>query len=284
MSSALDLVKNNVKISTLPMIYNRLREAINNPRSSLKEIANIISEDQGLAARLLKLANSPFYGFPAKIEKINQAITLIGTQQLTELALGTTVMRLFKDIPKSLVDMESFWHHSIACGVLARILATYRREPNIERFFVSGIMHDIGRLIIYTKKPDTSRESLLHCKKSQELLYKVERKAMRFDHTDVGGALLEQWKIPISIVEMVTYHHNPLQAMRFPVDTAIVHVADIIANATQLGSSGERLVPPLDVKAWERIELPTSILSSTLDQFDRQFTEAIGIIQPEVKS
>ncbi|MEW6569701.1 MAG: HDOD domain-containing protein [Nitrospirota bacterium] len=274
-----DLIKGDVKVSSPPTVFFLLNEALNNPSISVLDIANIISGDQGLTARLLRLANSPFHGFPSKIETISQAVLILGTQQIHDLTLATTVLSLFEKLPKELVNIESFWYHSISCGLAARVIAAYRREPNVERFFVAGTLHDIGRLIMYMKMPELSLDILVQSKKSGELLYKVERERMGFDHADVGGILLENWKLPLSIEEMVRFHHNPLRAMHFPIETAVIHVADIIAHAMQLGTSGERFVPPLDATAWERIEISPSIISSILKRVDQQFTETIRMLQ-----
>jgi HD-like signal output (HDOD) protein len=274
-----DLIKGNVKVASPPTIFLLINEAINNPRSSIPDIAKIISEDQGLTARLLRLANSPFYGFPSKIETITHAVTILGTQQIHDLVLATSVLNLFEKISKELIDIESFWHHSISCGVAARILAIYRRESNVERFFVAGVLHDIGRIILYTKIPELFLELLVQSKNNGKLLYKVEREIMGFDHTDVGGILLREWKLPFSLEEMVRFHHNPMLARHFPVETAVIHMADIIVHAMQLGTSGERFVPPLDRKAWECIKLPPSILSPALKQVEQKFAEAIHLLQ-----
>ena len=103
-------------IPSLPEIFIRVNEVVNNPRSSLEDVGKVISEDTGLTARLLKIVNSAFYGFPSHIETISRAVTIVGTQQLRDLALATSVIRLFSGIPHDLLDMESFWRHSVACG------------------------------------------------------------------------------------------------------------------------------------------------------------------------
>ena len=244
----------------------------------MADIAKIIREDPGLTARLLRLVNSAFYNFPSKVETISQAVTIVGTQQLGALALATSVMNMFKGIPEDLVSMDSFWRHSIGCGLAARVLATYRREANAERFFVAGMLHDIGRLLMYTKTIDQSREALLLSKNNQDLLYAAELEVFGFTHAVVGGVMLQAWKLPNSLEEVVMYHHNPKAALKFPVETAIVHVADIIAHAMQLGSSGEVYVPPLDEEAWDSLGLPPSILSTSLDQVERQFQDAVQTV------
>jgi len=273
-----DLLKGYVEVSSSPMIYHRINEAINSPRASMENIGKIISEDPGLTVRLLRLVNSAFYGFPSKIESIKQALVIIGTRQLRDLALATSIVNLFEGIPKDLIDMESFWHHCIACGIAAKVLATYRRETNVERYLIAGMVHDVGRLILYKKVGDQARTALLRCKSEGILLFLAEREVMGFDHAVLGGLLLQAWNLPSSLGEAVTFHHQPHGAKHYPLETAMVHVSDIIVNALQWGSSGEHYVPPLDEKAWELIGLPTSILSPTLNLLEEQVNEVIHSI------
>jgi HD-like signal output (HDOD) protein len=270
-----DLLRGYVEVSSLPLIHLRLEEAINNPKKSMSDIAKIIRDDPGLTARLLRIVNSAFYSFPSRVETISQAVTIVGTQQLSALALATSVMKMFKGLPEDLVSMESFWRHSIACGLAARQLGTVRREANAERFFVAGMLHDIGRLVMFTKLTEPSREILTIAKQEQRLLYEIERERLGFTHAVVGGVLLQTWKLPTSLEETVMYHHNPTAATRFPIETAIIHVADVIVHAMDLGSSGERFVPPLEPEAWDRLNLTPSILASVEEQIDRQYQDAL---------
>jgi HD-like signal output (HDOD) protein len=277
-NTAFDLAKSVDTVPSLPAIFARINEAVNDPRNSIAEISNIISEDPGLAARLLRLVNSAFYNFPTRIETISRAVTIVGTQQLRDLALATSVLKLFKGVEKDLVNMEQFWRHSIACGVAARVLASYRRESNNERFFLSGVLHDIGRLILYIRKPDLARSALIKANDSRELLHKVEYEEVGFDHATVGGALLRFWNLPASLEEIVTNHHNPTKSKRYPVETALIHLADVIVHVLKLGSSGERFVPPVDPQAWDCLGLSASVLPPALDLIERQYEEAARMI------
>lgn len=273
-----DLLKGYVEVSSLPTIFTRINEAVNNPRSSMNEIGKIISEDAGLTARLLMVVNSAFFSFPQRIESITKAIGIVGTQQLRDLALATSIIKLFKGIPADLVDMEQFWKHSVGVGIAARTIATFRRETNVERFFVAGILHDIGRLVMFIKIPDLSRQAFQRSKDNDELLHVSESETIGFDHAAVGRVLMQAWKLPFYQEEVVAYHHMPHLAERFPVETAIVHVADIIAHSMKLGSSGERFVPMLSTGAWDRLALPVSTLAPTVEQVDRQFNDAVKMI------
>jgi|RhiMetdeSRZDD1v2_1073273.scaffolds.fasta_scaffold03164_10 HD-like signal output (HDOD) protein len=279
-----DLVKSAGSISSLPTIFIRINDAVNNPRSSLADIGRVISEDPGLTARLLRIVNSAFYSFPSKIDTISRAVTIVGTQQLRDLALATSVMKVFKGIPEDLINMEAFWCHSIGCGITARVLASHRREANLERHFVTGMLHDIGRLLLFMNLPKQSRAALMRCQRSEELLYKVEREEIGFDHATVGSALLQAWNLPASLEEVVAFHHAPQKALRYPIETAIVHVADIITHTMELGSSGERLVPHLNSEAWEKVGLPASLLPATLGQVEKQFHDATQMILQDNKS
>jgi HD-like signal output (HDOD) protein len=279
-----ELVRSVGTVSSLPMIFTRINDAVNNPRSSLEDIGKIISEDPGLMARLLRIVNSAFYNFPTRIETISRAVTIVGTQQLRDLALATSVMKVFKGIPEDLMNMESFWRHSIACGITARILVSQRREANVERFFVAGVLHDIGRLVLFVNMPKQARAAMLRCKLSSQLLHQVELDEIGFDHATLGSALLQTWNLPASLEEVVAFHHLPQRALRYPIETAIIHVADVITHAMQLGSSGERFVPPLDPQAWEMIGTPASLLPLVMEQVEKQFKDATQMILQDAQT
>lgn len=271
------LVRETKSVSSLPSAFTRLNEAVNSSRTSTHDIAKIISEDPSLTARLLRIANSALYAFPSKIDTITKAVTVIGTRQLRDLTLGTSVIALFEGIPTD-INMETFWRHSIACGVTARILATYRRETNVERFFVAGLLHDIGRLILLLKLPNETSEALRKAKSENELLHKIEKDMFGFDHADVGSTLLKLWKIPEHTVTAVGFHHRPSQLRKFHVDATVIHISDIIVHVMQMGNSGEDFAPNLNNNAWDQLGLPVSVLSSTLTQLQQQYEEAVELV------
>jgi putative nucleotidyltransferase with HDIG domain len=278
MRRASDLLKGVVSVASLPGIYLRLSAVVSDPRSSAADVGHVIAEDPGLTARLLRLVNSAMYGFPSKIETVSHAISIVGTAQLQDLALATSVIRLFASMPESLVTMESFWRHSIACGVTARVIASRRREANVERYFVAGLLHDIGRPIMYMQIPAEARQAVLHARETGEPLFQVEHALLGFDHAHVGQALLDLWKLPVSLRESVANHHYPDRSQRFPAETATVHVADLIANSLNLGSSGEPGVPPLDARAWDLLGLPATSIDDVLEEAERHYEAAVHVI------
>jgi HD-like signal output (HDOD) protein len=223
-----------------------------------------------MTAILLKIANSPFYGFPSKIDKISLAITLIGRREIFGLALGLSILSTFDKIPKELLDMFSFQKHSVACGIISRMLATHKGISQTEQFFVSGLLHDIGRLIIYCNCPEDSRNILHRSRTTYNLLYEVESDYFGFNHSHVAKHLIQQWKLPLSLENNIFYHHNPSEAQQ-PVPATLVHLADIITNGLGIGTSGERFVPPLDAEAWDGLGLSPTCFDVVIKQATHQF-------------
>lgn len=242
-------------VYSLPTIYIELQKALRDPNQTFQNLGDIIGFDTALSARLLKIVNSPFYGFTSKIDTISHAISIIGRNQLTDLALATLVIYQFEGIPNKMFNMEKFWRHSVACGVAARSIADFRGEKNAERFYLAGILHDIGRLVLYKKEPDLSRDAFNRSKERQEKIFLSEQELMGFDHATVGRELLKAWKLPPRLVEAVGCHHQPQNAKEFPIDAAIIHTADYIVQVMDMGSDAEFSEPQLYPKSWEIIGL-----------------------------
>ena len=128
-----------LKVAALPAVAIKFSEAIKDPLTSNQVLENIISEDTAIAAKVLMIANSALFNFPSKIDSISKAITIIGQKQMSQIILSCSIVGMFKDIPQDVIDMNMFWQHSIAVATASRILATYRREQNIEKYFAAGL-------------------------------------------------------------------------------------------------------------------------------------------------
>lgn len=272
------LLEKEIILPTLPCIFYQINDAINNPRSSARDIADIIKNDSSLSARLLRLANSVLYGFRSKIDTITRAVVVIGTKEIGSLALGITIMTQFNNIPSHIMDMKSFWKHNMACGIASRIIAGYKNIANLERLFIGGLLHDIGRLIVCKYMPDELLASLQRAHSEDKLLYDVEPETIGLKHSTIGALVLKEWKLPVSLENIVKYHHQPLQAQD-SLEPAIANLADIIVNAAGIGSSGEQFVSPLNPEVWSCLDLPQSIFATTLKQVDRQVGELTRIFR-----
>ncbi|MGD8343052.1 MAG: HDOD domain-containing protein [Desulfobacterales bacterium] len=264
------LQNKKITLPEIPSIVFELNEVIANPLSSAEDIAQVVQRSPSLTALLLKIVNSPFYGFPSKIDKISLAVTLIGTREISGLALGISLISLFIKIPKEILSMYSFLRHSLACGIISRILAAHKSIPQTEQLFVSGLLHDLGRLILYSYFPDESRNILSRARSADMLLYMQETDYLGCNHTHLVRHLLQQWKLPMVLENNVFFHHSPQQAQQ-PLPATLVHLADIITNGLGIGTSGERFVPPLDNAAWESLELSPSCFEVVTKQATHQY-------------
>lgn len=272
------IVTNVLKVAALPAVVLKFSEAIKDPLTSNNDLENIVSEDSALAAKVLMIANSALFNFPSKIDTIAKAITIIGHKQINEVILSCSIVAMFKDIPQDAMDMDMFWRHSIAVATTSRILASSRHEQNIEKYFTAGLLHDIGKLILFVEAPKYAIEVLAKSAETNELMHKVEKEVMGFDHAKLGAMLLKKWKLPEEVVSSVYYHHMPSISSTNIVGAGIVHIADIISHALQFGTGGEKFVPTLNEKAWDALDLDVEMLGPAIEQLNVQHAEAVKFI------
>jgi HD-like signal output (HDOD) protein len=272
-----ELNKKKIILPEIPSVVFELNEVIANPMSSAEHIADVVNRSPSLTALLLKIVNSSFYGFPSKIDKVSHAVTLIGTREISGLALGISILSIFKNIPKEIIDMYSFLKHSLACAILSRVIAAHLNSSQTEQLFVSGLLHDLGRLILFIHFPNESHNIIARSRNEARLLYMEEKDYLGCDHAQVGRQLMKQWKLPMLLENNVFYHHKPSAAQQ-PIPAAIVHLADLIVNSLGIGSSGERYVPPLDHDAWENLELSPSCFEKLIGQAIHQFKALESIL------
>jgi HD-like signal output (HDOD) protein len=272
------LIGPDLELVSLPEIFYQIEAVINNPRSSAFQIAEVISKDPSLSAKLLRIVNSAFFGFPKQVDTISRAVAIVGSDQLQLLTLGTSVIALFRDIPSALMNMGWFWKHSLACGITARLIASYKNFLNIEQLFISGLLHDLGKLIIFKNHPREAAAALSQAGQSESFHYLMEQTFLGFDHLQVGLALAEKWKLPLSLQQAIGGHHDSL---KYPpsVDAAVVSLADNLVNALGYGSSGEHLVAPGVVEVCEFLSLPAGFLEKLIPLINQQVEETFHLFQ-----
>jgi len=220
------LVAKNKKLGSLPEVVHRVFAAMDDPNSTATQIGKVINEDPALTGRLLKLVNSPFYGFRSKIDTVFRAIALIGHNELRSVVLATSALKVFSGIPSDLVNMSLFWKRSLYMAVVARVLAAFKREKEIERFFIAGLLHDLGSLLLYLELPDEMTNAMTRNKNERIPLWEAEKDELGYDHAEVGGALLKSWNLPPVLCEAVRYHLYPERASSEYRDAAnLLHLA-----------------------------------------------------------
>jgi len=197
---------------------------------------------------------------------------------LMTIVTGVSVVSIFKNISSRLLNMRLFWEHSVACGIVARLLANYLPGVvNSERYFVAGLLHDLGRLIMVQTIPEEYSVIFDQSDKQNQNLSQLEEHKFGFDHAQVGAFLAEKWNLPLSLEKMIRYHHQPAEQSQ-NLDPMIVYMANLIVTGLDIGSSGEFYVPVLQTGIWEQLQLSQSILEPLVVQLDHQLKDTMNLI------
>lgn len=267
-----ELIKGVPKLASYAGVLNELDAVLSDLNSTLADVCAVIDKDPALAAKLLKLGNSCYFGSAQRVETVFDAITLIGIQQVRDLIASSTVIRLFEGVASDGVDMESFWKHSLACGVAARNLAIARCLSKPERYFTAGLLHDIGRLVLFARQPEKSNAIFQLYHQKRLLLREAEQAVLGFDHAEIGAELLLEWNYPASLVDAVRYHHKPMVPGPFQMEACTIHLADHLVIGMEQGCGGESRIPPLEMKAWDRLNIALDLLPPVINSVDEQMT------------
>ena len=261
-------------LPTLPRTVLQITGLVNDPKSSAKDLARVITDDQVLTVRLLKLVNSSFYGFPQRISTVTGAIVLLGFDAIRNLLLTTSVFDLFANRNRQKKqDQERFWDHSLGCAVGAKVIGNYLRHDKIEELFVSGLLHDIGKIVEMMFLPDDFSKIVAAVNRDNILITTAENNVLGYNHAEVGKLLAEKWNLPVKLVQVIAHHHHPDNAGSFAVEAAIVHLADIFCRALNMGYGGDNKIPPLDTLAWERLKIQTSAIEGIMETMHREYRD-----------
>jgi putative nucleotidyltransferase with HDIG domain len=261
-------------LPTLPRTVLRITELVNEPKSSASDLAGVITDDQVLTARLLKLVNSSFYGFPQRISTVTGAIVLLGFDAIRNLLLTTSVFDLFASRHRKRKNkQERYWDHSLGCAVGAKVIGSYLRHDKIEELFVCGLLHDIGKIVEMMFLPDEFAEVVAAVNRENILMITAEDEVLGYNHAEVGKLLAEKWNLPAKLVQVIAHHHEPGIAGGFMMEAAIVHLADIFCRALNIGFGGDHKIPPVDKPAWESLKLKTSDIELIMEKMQIEFRD-----------
>lgn len=278
-----ELVNNASELISLPEVALRVNELANDPDSTADDMAAVITQDPALVVRMLKVANSAYYGLSNEVETVTRAVNVLGTNKIRDLVLSSSASQAFDGIPNDLITMQDFWHHSLYCGLLAQILSKKSNKTNSESIFIAGLLHDIGQLLMFNQRPEKSHEVILLLMEGSEELetFEAERHIFGFDHMQVGGELVKNWKLAPVLQECVEFHHLPQNAKDFPAEVALINIANAVAVMADFDSMNEDdEIPMINPISWELTGLSIADLPDAIKEAQEEIKEIEAVLFP----
>ncbi len=246
-------------LPTLPTVLEEVSRLLEDPRSSTQQVAKLISRDQVLSAKVLKMVNSPVYGFPGRISTIQHALVLLGNNVIRGLIISASVFDLMT------VSMSGLWEHSVGCAMACGVIAREAGFKEPEEYAVAGLLHDLGKVIVALQLP-AAKTDIDRAVRDEDLLYlEAEKKMLGFGHDRVNSWVADHWNLPLNLKVGISGHHRPVSAQHYPKMACVVHVGDFVTRVLEIGSGGEDHVPALDPQALELLSLDVSDLDRVMD-------------------
>jgi putative nucleotidyltransferase with HDIG domain len=246
-------------LPTLPGVVAKISRMVENPETSAATVGRIIAQDQVLSAKVLRMANSAFFGMSRKISSIPQALMILGFDVVKGLVLTSSV---FDMIQKS---MAGLWEHSIGCAAAAGAVADTLGRDDAEEILVAGLLHDLGKVVLALNLPDDLKLIREQVQSGRLFFHEAEAAVLDFHHGEIGQWLAEHWNLPENLAEPMRLHHHPERAVIYPEVTAIVHIADSVIRGWGFGYAGDDLVPPISPAAWDLLGLKPDDFKAILD-------------------
>lgn len=264
-------VENISKLPTVPGSLKRLSGIIEKPRITLVEISSFISNDPALTTKVLKMVNSAIYGFPGRIASVSHATMLLGLNVIKGLLLGVSVFELMQKA------MNGLYEHSLGCAIVSRVIAQKKGIKEPEEVSVAGLLHDIGKVILMLEYQNEYQSAMNEAESKQIAIFEAEKTQFNANHANVGSWLAEKWCFPRGLIDVIEFHHRPALAKNAPLETAIVHMADILVRARGFGFAGENLVPEVNSAAFDLLQLSASDIKDILRTLEDNMESAEDI-------
>lgn len=245
------ITKRIQSLPSLPQVVQKLTTMVESPDVTAKEMGRLISSDQVLSAKVLKLVNSPFYGFPGRISSISHAIILLGFNVIKGVVLSASVFDLMER------SMVGLWEHSLGTAIVSGTISRTLKMSEPEEISTAALLHDIGKVLIRVSlSGDYDRiDSLVRGTGCS--FREAELEVLGVDHAEIGSWLSEEWSLPERLSIPISFHHDPVSAVKLKERVAVVHIADSIVRAYGVGNAGDQWVSLVSPEAWEFIGMDT---------------------------
>lgn len=271
------------EINSLPEITTRIVQVVEDPRATARDMHDIVRTDPALAAKILKVVNSAFYGLPAQIASLDRAILMLGLSAVKNIALAASLSRMFR--AEALCDQfaaRDLWRHCVAVGVCARELAKISKSPHVDETFVAGLVHDMGLIVSQQLFPTKLREVAETCFHTPQSFCTVEERILHADHQALGGALAGRWKFPPGLRYAIAYHHDPSMLQpEFQRVATTVFAADTLCCQNRYGFWLTAQLQQLTDETLALVEMTSTQLTEVLEALPERVEEAEQIFTAE---
>jgi len=284
MSTVWETISQNATLVSLPDVYIRLREVLDDPEYCLPDVAEVISHDPAITSRLLRLVNSAFFGLATEVDTVSKAVSLLGAQEVHDLVLTVSVAQSFDGMSNEVMDMERFWRKSVACAILSQELASLCNVLDGERVFVGGLLSDIGHLFIYQLAPQKAQQAIELAQVQRAPLYKAERALLGTDYARIGADLMRQWQLPQSLWEATEFHVDPAKSDEYQLFTSLVHIASILADAVDQDTDVGVAMGAVSAHAWEVTGLSAEQCAGTIRRYEVQAAAVMNLVFPTLQA
>lgn len=279
-----DVLYDSLESLSLPDVYLRLREVMASDNASMADAAEVLSLDPALAARVLRMANSAFYGFRAQVETVTRAASILGMQKLHDLALAAGVSSALRGLDNELMDLDTFWYRSVHCGFLARAIGEGAGLRNGESLFIRGLLHDIGHLVLFRHYPNECRLAMSRADEGLDARLYEEQQMIGIDALQFAAELARVWQLPKTYVDTFAHLMRP-EDVAGPIarEIAMLHVAVQFTGGMDSDLLIEQVVDRIRPPVWRIAELPPDVGAAALDAATLEMVDAMYRIltQPE---
>lgn len=254
-------------LPTLPGVLDEVTKLVEDPDASTEAIAKVISRDQVLSAKVLKMVNSPIYGFPGRIGTIQHALVLLGFNVIRGIIISTSVFDIM------VAAMKGLWEHSLGVATAANIVAKNAGFEDPEEYAVAGLLHDLGKVVTAVQLPEL-HDTILATVKERDITYlRAEKAVLGFGHDRINAWVARHWHLPGNIREAMSRHHSPHLAEFYKPVACVVHIADFMVRLFEFGSSGDDQTAYLRPEALKELGFKMSDLERSLDELSEQMID-----------
>lgn len=276
-ASFADIVGRVHTVPSLPEVVTQVIRLINDPRSSADQIHQIMVKDQAMAAKILRMVNSVYYGLPDPVHNLEQAIVILGFKTIRSIAMSIAVINLFQQQDANF-NMKSFWTHSAVMAQISRLLAAKAQLPDPEQAFIAGLLKDIGMLILVEHAPEETKKMIAVAREFRYDIDHAARKVIASDHAEIGAWLCEKWELPDSLVDAIRCQNDLAQAEEKGL-TSVLLFGEYLCGLKKIRFPGQCGEPKIDQAVWGHLGIDKTALVEVLSVINDEVDNAKTLLQ-----